>query len=749
MRRKRGLLLAAIVVILGAVAVSYYSRRERLARQAPPPPQALPREVEAVASDWVWSHTAGGRPVVEVRAKQFRQVGGRFELERVDLRLYHNDGSRFDGVKSARAEFDVAQGSLYSEGEVEITMGLPAQGPAQGRLVLVRSSGVTFESRTGRASTERLAAFSFDQGQGQAVGASYDPGTRELHMKSQVELNWRGRDPASKPMKLEAGELIYRERDALVSLSPWARLTRENTLLEAAGALVFLADGAIQKVESRQARGTDRYPDRQLEYAAEHLTMHFSPRGEVEKITADGKAGLVALSEAARTTVRAERVDLDFDLSSGQSVLRKALAMGSSSMESVPLPRPGRALPETRVLRSEVIQLAMRAGGREIDSVETHAPGEVEFLPNRPEQRHRRMAGERMWISYGPENRVRSVRAVEVRTSSEGPAPPKGKPVPPPALTSSKDLAAEFDSQTGQLARLEQWGDFRYEEGARKAQAGRAVLEEAREVITLEQNARVWDAAGSTAADWIRLEQRTGDVTAQGKVISSRLPDRKGGSSGLLSTDQPLEARAGRMITTERRQKVRYEGSAVLWQGANRLRAETVDIDRAARRLEAHGGVWTQFADAPKGGSDAAKRKGPPVFAVVESADLNYTEADRLARYSGGARLRRAALEVRAGQIRAYFREASAQSSLDRAYADGQVEVVEQTPDRVRKGLAEHAEYYADDSRIVLWGGAPSLADSLRGQSRGERLTYWADDDKLLINGDEQRPVVSRLRRQK
>lgn len=749
MRRKRGLLLAAIVVILGAVAVSYYSRRERLARQAPPPPKALPREVEAVASDWVWSHTAGGRPVVQVRAKQFRQVGGRFELERVELRLYHNDGRRFDGVKSARAEFDVAQGRLYSEGEVEITMGLPAQGPAQGRLVLVRSSGVTFESRTGRASTERLAAFSFDQGQGQAVGASYDPGTRELHMKSQAELGWRGRGPASKPMKLEAGELIYKERDALVLLSPWARLTRENTALEAAGAVVFLVHGAIQKVEARQARGSDRYPDRELEYAAGQLTMHFSPQGEVEKITADGKASLVAVSEAARTTVRAERVDLNFDLSSGQSVLSKALAMGSSSMESVPLPRPGQALPETRLLRSEVIQLAMRAGGREIDSVETHAPGEVEFQPNRPEQRHRRMAGERMWISYGPENRVRSVRAVGVRTSSEGPAPPKGKPASPPALTSSKDLAAEFDPKTGQLARLEQWGDFRYEEGARKAQAARAVLEEAREVITLEQNARVWDAAGSTAAEWIRLEQRTGDVTAQGKVISSRLPERKGGASGLLSADEPLEGRAGRMITTERRQKVRYEGGAVLWQGANRLRAETVDIDRAARRLEAHRGVWTQFADAPQGGSSAAKQKGPPVFVVVESADLDYSEADRLARYTGGARLRRAALEVKAGQIRSYFREAGAESSLDRAYADGQVEVVEQAPDRVRKGLAEHAEYYAADSRIVLWGGAPRLTDSLRGQSRGDRLTYWADDDKLLINGVEQHPVVSRLRRQK
>ena len=40
-----------------------------------------------------------------------------------------------------------------------------------------------------------------------------------------------------------------------------------------------------------------------------------------------------------------------------------------------------------------------------------------------------------------------------------------------PALTWSKDLKADFDPKTAQLAHLEQWNDFRYEEGTRKAKA--------------------------------------------------------------------------------------------------------------------------------------------------------------------------------------------------------------------------------------------------------------------------------------
>src|SRR5208337_3714619 len=71
-----------------------------------------------------------------------------------------------------------------------------------------------------------------------------------------------------------------------------------------------------------------------------------------------------------------------------------------------------------RILRSEIIQMKMRPGGREIASLETHAPSELEFLPNLASQRHRKFIGERMWISYGAQNRIESFSAVNCRTVS-------------------------------------------------------------------------------------------------------------------------------------------------------------------------------------------------------------------------------------------------------------------------------------------------------------------------------------------
>jgi lipopolysaccharide export system protein LptA len=729
----------AILAIVGSVATSYYLQKKSLAREAPQAPAALPTHVDAAATDWVWNHIVGGRPVVEVRAKDFRQVKDRMELERVELRIYHDDGKVFDRVKSARAEFDTNQGSLYSDGEVEITMGVPVEG-SPGRLVMIRTSGATFDSKTGKASTERLAAFTFDRSHGQSVGAAYDPSTRELHMGSQVELHWGA---GSRPMKLEAGELIYKERESLVLLFPWSRLTRESTTLEAADSLVTLDQGVIQKVEAKKARGTDRYPARQLEYSAEFLTMKFAPNGEVEKITGERNARLVSVSAAARTTMNTDRVDLEFELSSGESTLTKALAMGNSSLESVPLPRVTPA-PMSRVLKSEVVLVHMRPGGREVDRVETETPGRLEFLPNRPGQRKRTMDAERMSIVYGDANQIRHFRAAKAATRTE-PEPRKGAAPAPPLQTWSDELSADFDPKTGQLAKLEQWSNFRFEEGDRKGRADRATLEEGRNLIALEKQARVWDPSGSTAGDRILLDQRTGDVTAEGSVVSTRIPDRKGGSSAMLSGEQSLEARAQRMTTASRNQLIRYEGDAVVWQGANRIRAGRVEIDRAARRLTAQENVRTQFVDRPKPGD---KRQGAPAFIAVDAASLVYTEHDRMAHYTGGAHLSKPGMDVNAAEIRAFFKETGGDSSLDRAIADGKVEIVQRDPDRTRTGTAEHAEYYVAEAKIVLEGGGPALEDTLRGSTRGTQLTYFANDDKLLVNGAEQQPVVSRIRRQ-
>ena len=58
---------------------------------------------------------------------------------------------------------------------------------------------------------------------------------------------------------------------------------------------------------------------------------------------------------------------------------------------------------------------------------------------------------------------------------------------------------------------------------------------------------------------------------------------------GLLSTSDVMQARAERMTSRERNQKIHYEGNAVAWQGANRVEADKLDIDRTRHILEAHG----------------------------------------------------------------------------------------------------------------------------------------------------------------
>ncbi len=760
LRGTRGLLLVAIILMLGAVAATYYRQKRTLARQAPRTPQSLPSNIAASATGWEYRKDEASHCVFVVRAKHFRQLNDpmTIELEGVEVLICKDEGRQYDQIRSARAQFDQNRSTLYSDGEVDIVMGIPAAGQPQGRLVRIHSSGVTYDTKSGRASTDRAARFEFDHGDGKSVGAFYDPNSREIFMRSQVELNWRGRGPDSKPMKIESGELLYKEKDSYVVLRPWSRLTRETGVLEGGEAVVTLKDGAIEKVEAKQAHGTDRQPGRELEYSADRFMMATTPKGEVEKIIGEPNAHLISTSDTARTTVSSRRVDMDFDTSSGASELRQVFTWGDTVLESAPVPHKDVLPAETRIVRSDRVLMKMRPGGRELDTVETQTPGSLEFVPNRPGQRHRTLNADRMYVAYGEANLIQSFRATNAATRTDPEPPPKDGPKPKkaaePLLTWSKDLKAEFDPKTGQLARMEQWNDFRYQEGERRARAHRAILEEASNRITLEQGARIWDATGATSADRILLDQKSGDVEAVGNVISTRQPDRKEKeSSAMLTDDQPLEAKAQKMITTGHNQKIRYEGKAVTWQGANRIWGDTIDIDRTAHSLTARGHVRTQVVEQAKkeaGGADTEAARLPakaPAFVMVDSSDLVYTETDRIAHYSGGAHMVRSGMDVKAAEIRAFLNDSKAESSLHHAFADGKVAIVRTEADRTLTGTGEHAEYYADEERIFLNGGDPVLVDSVRGITRGRELTYFANKDKLLVNGADKEPVKTRVLR--
>jgi len=752
MRGTRWLLLVAIAVILGSVGLTYRAQKKVTREQAPAKPPPLPTELNSSADHWHWTETDThtGRKKAEIDAEDFKQVkdGSRIDLKNVSLKLTTKTGDAYDLIQSAAASFFPGDHRLYSEGQVQITLDVPFEGQPAHTLVSIQSSGVNFDSNTGRAETERDSRFVFEHGDGKAAGAFYDPSTHELQMKKDVELHWKPGGPNAKPMKIEAASGVYHEAAGEILLSPWGRLTRENTVVEGENAVVHLQDKVIQKVEASHAHGTDSYPNRTLQYSADRLLVNFDEDGQVRHITGDSNARLVSTSAGSETTVTASRVELDFTAgANNESLLTQVTANGQSQVVSKPLPAAGSQPGETHILRSESLEMKMRPGGREMESVVTHAPGTLEFVPNLPVQHHRTLEGNDLVIAYGAENHIESFHAKAAKTRTD-PTEEERKRNRGVAVTSSRDLAARFEPRSSRMASMEQSGDFTYDEGDRKARAAHATLDSNQNVVVLDTAARLWDANGSTSANHIRMDQRTGDFTAEGAVNSSRLPDKDPKkNSDMLSGDELLQAQARKMDSSNHNRKIHYEGNAVLWQGANRIQSDAVDVDRDQRTLAADGNVVSNLWEQPK--DDGKKKAGIPVLTVVHAPHLVYTDENRLAVYTGGVTLHRPGLDVKGRELRAFLGEAGADSRLDKAIADGAVVIVQNANGRTRTGTGEHGEYYTADEKVILRGGRPRMVDSQQGVTEGDELTYFANDGRLLVNAQPSHPVQSRIIRKR
>jgi lipopolysaccharide export system protein LptA len=231
------------------------------------------------------------------------------------------------------------------------------------------------------------------------------------------------------------------------------------------------------------------------------------------------------------------------------------------------------------------------------------------------------------------------------------------------------------------------------------------------------------------------------------------------------------------MTSSDDNTLIHYEGNALLWQGANRLQGDKIYIDRDESKIEAHGHVTSQLLDK----SDDSKEKTPTrktspkaaVFTIVKAPEMVYTDTDRIAHYTGGVVLTRPGMTVQARELRAYLKEAekpaekgtapvkeavkapvtakekdaSNNTSLDKAFADGGVVIVQKAVDRTRTGTAEHSEYYVAESKVILNQGKPKLVDSFKGTTEGRQLTYFSNNDRLLVDGEKDKPAESNLRR--
>jgi lipopolysaccharide export system protein LptA len=786
MRRTRWLILLAIAAILGG-SVLLYRRDRRIAREhAPPKPELLGADMNRDALNYEAGQSTDGKTNFSIKARKYRQIRDtpNYELEDLELKLVQRDQQHYDLIKSAKASFNSDEGRMFSDGAVEITLDIPMQGKPTHQLTSVRTSGVTFDSKVGRANTDRHVEFTVENGDGSCTGASYDPSTHQLHLLHDAMMNLRGNGPHSKPMKIEAGEITYQESGSTVQLSPWSRMTRAETTINAAVSLVHLRPNhKIDAIDTDTAAGVDKYPTRELHYSADKLHVVYDDQGEVKTINAMGNAKMHEESQGAVTDTQSERADLDFGMQDKESVLRHVVASGKAKIVSKPAPDKAGHMAESRVLTAEAMEIHMRPEGKEIDRMWTRGPGTLELLANAPDEHHRILTGDQMNIGYGPKNAIKDYSSTNSTTLTFPAENPKVKN-PQPSRTSSKTLMATFDGK-GQLATMKQSENFVYEEGERHAKAASAFLDQQSNLMDLETGARIWDASGTTDADKIHMNQKTGDYTADGHVSTSRLPDekpddKKGGE--MLDGDEPIQGTAPKMTSANHNKLVHYEGGAVLWQGGDRIEAQTIEIDRDKHQIVATGKVVTQILDERKDDSDddttppkTAQMQGAsvirvstsasatvsnttsqatppqgPVYTVVSSDRMIYTDADRLAHYEGDVVLNRPGLNVKTADMRAFLnpRDTDEDSRLNHAVGEGQVEITETSPVRQRIGRGEHGEYFTADDKIVLRGNLADLYDSIKkDDSHGTELTYFTTDDRLIVAGAPRKPVTSHLQR--
>jgi lipopolysaccharide export system protein LptA len=750
MRSLRWLLLVALVLVAAAVLGTYRSQRRDARAHRPAVPPSVPLDTKTAATDWEWGQSGNGQPLVKLFAKNFKQSadGNTAELEQIELRIFQKDGLHYNRIRSGGAQFDTRNNRLFSPGEAQITLDVPVSGEPPHQLTSITTSGINFDSKTGHAVSDQHVSFTFENGDGSCTGADYDPEAHILNLRTNVLLNLRGNGPGSKPMKVEAGNLLWGESDGRLYLSPWSKLTRDTSVIQAGSSTVQLVgNNQVQWIQAPQAHGTDAQPNRNVEYSADAIHVDYNDANEPERITGTGHAKLISHSAESETTISGDHVDMIMTTVSGENVLQSAQATGNGVMESRPVADPKGKTGDVKILKADLMTVHMRTGGKEIERVTTDAPGVLEFQPNQPARHKRILKADRMLIEYGPRNEIRSFHAMggSGLTSTETyPSEEDLKrktPKAATALTSSKTVDATFDDN-GQLKQMKQLENFMYTEGVRKAQSKNATLQNDTNVMLLDSGARVSDDTGSTSADTIELAQNTGDFDAKGHVFTTRLPDPpkpdapKKSESAMLDDAEPTQGSADRVTSANRNHVIHYVGNAVVWQTANRIQGDRVDIDRESKSVVADGKVVTQFQDQTK-----------PIFTTVRSQHMVYTDADRLAIYSGGTDLERPSLSVKSATLRAYLNEKDSgkDSRVNRALGDGKVEIVSVMPDRQRNGTSEHGEYFTEDGKVILTGGEPQLKDTKRGNTKGQQLTWFTNDDRLLVNGAPDHQVQSHL----
>ena len=755
-------------------------------------PAAVAATVEQQSNEFSYSQVENQRTLFTIRASRATQFKDekRAVLQDVWITIYGREGNRNDNIHTRECNYEPKSGAVQCQGDVQIDLSaaMPAAGktlaseknvkppvatePKASQPIQITTRNLSFDRESGEASTSELVQFRFPQGQGHAVGVTYDSRDATVRLEHNVEIDMVASEKTGGlPVTATGGSLEIRRNERIVLLNAPA-MVRQGSRELAAGKISIQLDAdfhAQHAVAEDHPSLRSKTADGEFAATGERFEGFLNPGGSLDRIIADGKVNGTNRTKTGTDTFSMSHAD--FTMQGKQNVIKEMAATGDVSFDS----QQGS---DSRSLQTQSLLVKFATGKQpgktRVESAETLAPGTIisKTATDSTELRAKKFVTQ--FNAAGQVEKLFGYSGVEIRRQIGSAAP---------QISSATELAATF-AANGEWDTLDEKGNVKFQQADRQASAARARVSRESDTIIMEGSPVLSDAVSRTTASNLTINQKSGDIRATGGVVSTYTPAAQGNAQGSAqSTPMTLGSGAGHISAqtltgSTTSGHVIYTGHARLWQGDSVLQANQIEVWRDEKKLVATGNVVAVFpqASGPEVKTFAspvphsttqgkAPNSNPPHGPTpweIHAPALTYWSDTGKAHLEGGVTANSQEGSMDSQTLDVFLTPAppAAQGlqttttattaspgarQLDHALALGGVTVRQGD----RQGKAEQAEYTAADGKFVLSGGNPIITDASSDTTTGHSLTFFVANDTILIDSQEGSRTLTRHRVEK
>ncbi|MFP5234856.1 MAG: LptA/OstA family protein [Acidobacteriota bacterium] len=769
--RLRTLILAAGILLIATLVVFLVVAHWKSRFIVHEIPKRLGADIKQEANGITYTQSRHGHTLFKIHASREVQLenSGRVILHDVHIELYGPDGKGLDRISGGEFEYDQKAGLATAAGPVEILLTRPtaaapaslgtsaqdkainsalknvaqAAGPGD---IDVKTSGLTFDQKSGIATTRQQVEFTSVQGHGSAVGATFDSQAGTLLLNHNVSLNVH-RNAENVALRAQSAsfdrdQLLCRMRNASADYQGGSAAAGEAQVL-------FRPDGSAARLDARD--GFTLSTREQSKVSSPQGWLVFNAKSQPQHGFMFGGVTIQSQSSGRSTRGTAPTADLDF---TAAGELRHARMERGVAIHSEQSGQQGAIV--VRDWSSPVVDLDFhKAGGGPIVLSGLRGQGGVVITSAMRQgtavEAPSRMAADAMLADFGPHQELRHVIGTGHASLDETTASGARQTI------SGDRLDARFGAQRTHPANFSAAIESALVDGhviltdqpankggqpqpAVKATSAHAVYDGKTEWLHLTGAPRIENGGFEMTADRVDVSQAGGDALAHGNVKGTW----EGGSDGrgiTLGGQGPAHLVAAEAQMNRASGEATFRGHARLWQQANSISAPVIVLNQTRQTLAAHSSadqpVQLVMLSTPASGRAGARSQ----LVQVRSGDLKYSEAERKAVLRRNVVAETATATISSDQAEillqpqgSHAASAGAPAQVERVTARHHVQIVSQG----RRGVGEMLVYTAATGTYVLTGTPaepPTLTDPVRGVVRGAALIFNGRDDSVSIEG--------------